>query len=616
MTITRVADLSDLRRVRTQEKLQAAALTGEVGLSSAEIRANLAFYNQALENIGAVRSSGKERSQLLDLLPGTGDYAQVEAATDLQPGDSRELVETRNDYRDAFVEARRQVARAERGKGEAGVVSLPGGAVVNTPRELLVQQGTSVFRGLEGLRGEQFRLENGQPVRESSLLTLAGPMPASFLSRGAVNYGALAQLAFDGLKISTLSEPVAPGDVVGGLNGGRPWGERDRLKADDFPERATYMDGGLYKRDADQSAAPNYRQMPGYPVHGVGQPSRQGFHDMFRHLRQPGCEKTPVLWINTRAEAVLFIDGQPYNLRELSSRLNLPYKEGASGEELERLEEQLKQLLIERGSVPTQREVMQTGPNGKPQRVTLDVEVPVNAQNLRTTREEMQAAADAEGIELDYRRVPVRDESAPSPAELDNLRRSVEEFHSSHPGQDAQYVVNCHMGRGRTTTGMVAVAMTLDALEGRRGGAAPGEARTQELERNANQLVDLFKNIVENDDEVRQKRADLAAAENRSPRNEEAIREARLALEERERRAQEYRDRQLELEMYSLYLSARPDKSFEQWLSEAPQQATLAARRQQLEAQIQEIESQMAALTPEQKAVYKETMKQRMLAMA
>ena len=49
----------------------------------------------------------------------------------------------------------------------------------------------------------------------------------------------------------------------------------------------------------------------------------------------------------------------------------------------------------------------------------------------------------------------------------------------------------------------------------------------------------------------------------------------------------------------------------------SPQQTSVRVENvTSLKGLIQEIESQMAALTPEQKAVYKETMKQRMLAMA
>jgi hypothetical protein len=65
--------------------------------------------------------------------------------------------------------------------------------------------------------------------------------------------------------------------------------------------------------------------------------------------------------------------------------------------------------------------------------------------------------------------------------------------------------------------------------------------------------------------------------------------------------------------MFSLYISARPGESFEKWLSEGSWQATLAARRERLEAQIQKIESQLAALPAAQTSAYREACKHRFL---
>jgi hypothetical protein len=55
-----------------------------------------------------------------------------------------------------------------------------------------------------------------------------------------------------------------------------------------------------------------------------------------------------------------------------------------------------------------------------------------------------------EGFQVDYARIPVTDEKAPEPADFDAL---VARFKQAAPG--TEMVMNCHAGRGRTTTAMV-----------------------------------------------------------------------------------------------------------------------------------------------------------------
>ncbi|MBS2037007.1 hypothetical protein JST97_18600 [bacterium] len=603
MSLSRVAHTptGGPRLTRALQKLHTASLGEQTGLSQVDVSKQLAFCQKALDDIASLRRGG-ERARLLELMPGTADFALIESATDVLPTDSTDLVQLRNDFRDAYVQARRSATRAERGKPAEGVFPLQGGVLVEGPQRLLIQQGTRVFQGLEGTRGETFWIENGQPMREAAALTAAGPMSARFLDRGPINYAVLSLLSLESLLLDSPIDPVPAGDVVHGINGGKPWGPRSVLKWDEFPGRQQYKGGGLEL--TDQADAPNYRKLPNHPVHGVAQPSRVGLKAIFKKMVETHHSKD-VFWMNTRAEAVLYIDGKPYNVRELSSRLNLPYCEGASGEELERLEMQLKQMLIERGSVPVESEV-----SGSVQ------EIPIHSGNIRTTREEMLAAAKEAGVVLDYHRIPIRDESAPSPQELDLMRREVERFRVQHPKDHPQYVVNCHMGRGRTTTGMIAIAMTLDALNCRPISAQPGESRTRDLEMQASQVVDISLAIVENDLELKDYRAHLVQAESQRPTDPSRLLQLKAAIAERQRRAHEYRERQLRLEMYSLYLATTRGVSFSQWLGLPEQQSALSARRQTLEEQVREIETRHASQPQAQASKLLELLKQRTLALA
>jgi len=292
---------------------------------------------------------------------------------------------------------------------------------------------------------------------------------------------------------------------------------KTEIKSDNFPDRMIYWEGGLYGRDKELEAAqkeaadirgriktekdpakkaelekkleaaemkaaermmnsdivkqhenaPNYRQVPGKPVHGVGQPTKQGFEDVLKHVS--GDKNKPVVWADMRAEAVIYIDGQPYNLRQLQGTGNTDLKKGASGEQLEAEEEKLKQSIISKGEVEIVEEKPVLDAGGKPvldenkkpktQRITRKVKV--SSENVQTTRDVVKDMED-KGYKIDYKRIPVTDESSPSEADMDTIRKFMAEAKKNHPKEDVQYVFNCHQGKGRTTTAMVTAGITLD----------------------------------------------------------------------------------------------------------------------------------------------------------
>ena len=110
-----------------------------------------------------------------------------------------------------------------------------------------------------------------------------------------------------------------PADAVSATDGELYLPGKTEIKKDQFPGRVHYVKGGLYppgklndpKTVELHANAPNYRKMPGMPVHGVGQPTAKGFEDVLKHL--DGKSK-PVVWANTRAEAVIYINGELYGL--------------------------------------------------------------------------------------------------------------------------------------------------------------------------------------------------------------------------------------------------------------------------------------------------------------
>lgn len=67
--------------------------------------------------------------------------------------------------------------------------------------------------------------------------------------------------------------------------------------------------------------APNFREIPGFPVYGVANPTVEGIKSVIQRI---GSSKNgrPVFWHNMREEPVIYINGKPFVLREVER----PYK--------------------------------------------------------------------------------------------------------------------------------------------------------------------------------------------------------------------------------------------------------------------------------------------------
>lgn len=392
------------------------------------------------------------------------------------------------------------------------------------------------------------------------------------------------------------------------------------LKADQFPGRVKYIKGGLYPYPKDPDInlddpktvakvleenpellikhknAPNFRQMDdGKPVYGVGQPTKQGFSDVLDHL---GAKDKPVVWTNTRAEAILYIDGEPYNLREVASMHNLVLKEGATGEEVEALELELKEKVLKEASsnggtirVPLE----EPGPNGERFK-----EVKVTPENIQTTKEVIEELKGPPNYyKVEYKRIPLTDEKSPTPAEYDEIRSWLNEVQDKHPESkdELKYVFNCHQGQGRTTTGMVIAGLALDGNDGKTvqlelpfpdgKTITVGETAKERADRiidEAWHVQNLREAVAEMEGKADKAAADAekleaqAAVENdpvKKAKLEKRAETARAKQAENEQKAQDFTKRYAMLQKYSEYLDKfgahATTPTFEEWLKKSEQ---------------------------------------------
>ena len=151
-----------------------------------------------------------------------------------------------------------------------------------------------------------------------------------------------------------------------------------------------------------------------------------------------------------REEPVLYINGRSYSLREEAHPFeNSADFTGVNETQIEQTEMQLKAEVLAEARANGGRMLLHTeNADG----VTSEW-VDIGPGSVKTPREVYQQLQ-GEGYKVDFARVPVTDEKAP---ENGDLQAIVDRVTSAEDG--AALIFNCHAGRGRTTTAMVAAQL-------------------------------------------------------------------------------------------------------------------------------------------------------------
>ncbi|CAL5423185.1 unnamed protein product [Camellia sinensis] len=228
--------------------------------------------------------------------------------------------------------------------------------------------------------------------------------------------------------------------VVAALRNGEVLGSQTVLKSDHCPG---CQNPNLPER---VEGAPNFREIPGFPVYGVANPTIDGIRSVIQRI---GSSKggRPVFWHNMREEPVIYINGKPFVLREVER----PYKNmleytGIDRERVQRMEARLKEDILREaerygGAIMVIHET--------DDRQIFDAWEHVSSDVIQTPLEVFRCL-ESKGFPVKYARVPITDGKAPKSSDFDTLAMNI----ASAP-KDTAFVFNCQMGRGRTTTGTV-----------------------------------------------------------------------------------------------------------------------------------------------------------------
>ncbi|KAK2993078.1 hypothetical protein RJ640_025733, partial [Escallonia rubra] len=228
-------------------------------------------------------------------------------------------------------------------------------------------------------------------------------------------------------------------DIVAGSRIGEVLGSQTVLKSDHCPG---CQHPGLSET---VEGAPNFREIPGFPVYGVANPTVDGIRSVIQRIGSSRGGR-PVFWHNMREEPVIYINGKPFVLREVER----PYKNmleytGIDRERVERMEARLKEdILREAESYNGAIMVIHETDDGQ----IFEAWEHVSSYLVQTPLEVFRCLEN--DFPIKYARVPITDGKAPKSSDFDTLVMNI-----ASACKDTAFVFNCQMGRGRTTTGTV-----------------------------------------------------------------------------------------------------------------------------------------------------------------
>lgn len=190
-------------------------------------------------------------------------------------------------------------------------------------------------------------------------------------------------------------------------------------------------------------------------VYGTGMPSAIGLRNALLKMGAGPDGKRKIVWTSLREEPVLYVNGRPHVLRLVDKPLTNVETTGVTAGVVERMELQLKADVIKEIREGNGKLLLHDEVETKPGMYeVVPVWETVEEENVITPLELYRQVQD-EGYHVDYMRIAITDEQAPLPAALQVIVTRV--MMGVREGDD--FVFNCQMGRGRTTTGMIAASL-------------------------------------------------------------------------------------------------------------------------------------------------------------
>ncbi|EPQ54220.1 hypothetical protein GLOTRDRAFT_116807 [Gloeophyllum trabeum ATCC 11539] len=241
------------------------------------------------------------------------------------------------------------------------------------------------------------------------------------------------------------------------------------LKSDQWLSESQHVERGV-------RGAINFRNIPGTMIYALGQPTIGAIDEVVGRIKNAHPEVDHVVWITLREEPIVYVNGAPYCLRrEGFSLRNMKDYGGISANRLEVLEDRLRDDVVNELHTFGGRLLLHTETaDGS----VIPVWEEVKEEHVAVLKEVMASRRTPEiGIGIHYTRIPITAERPPDFTDLSELIDVVIRTDSTN----TPIVLNCQLGRGRSTMTAVIVLLIQRWLENSRsmkGSLTPSLSRS------------------------------------------------------------------------------------------------------------------------------------------
>ncbi|KAF9223711.1 hypothetical protein BS17DRAFT_802243 [Gyrodon lividus] len=197
----------------------------------------------------------------------------------------------------------------------------------------------------------------------------------------------------------------------------------------------------------------NFRNIPGTNIYASGQPTESAVNKVVQLVKEDHPNANKVVWVTLREEPIVYINGAPYCLRrERFSLRNMKDYGGISASRLEVLEERLKDDVLAELDAFGGRLLLHTETTDGS---VIPIWEEVQPENVAVLKDIMASRRSDCGIEVQYARIPITSERPPDFTDISELMDLVVRTDSTNTA----IVVNCQLGRGRSTLTSVLILL-------------------------------------------------------------------------------------------------------------------------------------------------------------
>ncbi|KAF7374402.1 hypothetical protein MSAN_00324300 [Mycena sanguinolenta] len=228
------------------------------------------------------------------------------------------------------------------------------------------------------------------------------------------------------------------------------------LKSDQWLQESHHVDHGV-------RGAINFRRVPMSHIYALGQPTLEAINEVVARIKNAHPSAQRVIWITLREEPIVYINGAPYCLRrEGFSLRNMKDYGGISASRLEILEERLRDDVISELKTFGGRLLLHTEDEDGTV-IPVWEEIQNELEDVVVLKDVMASRRALDGLELEYHRIPM---TAEKPADFSDLQDLIDVVLAS--SNNTPIVVNCQLGRGRSTLTSIILLLIRQWLESRR----------------------------------------------------------------------------------------------------------------------------------------------------